>query len=50
MVGANRTHVEAATKAAEYDAKTQTFAKPKMLASIGSGEGQTKVVDLVPET
>jgi hypothetical protein len=35
MVGANRTYVQAATKAAGYDAKTQTFAKPEVLASIG---------------
>jgi hypothetical protein len=38
MVGANRTYVAAVTKAAGYDAKTQTFSKPEVLEKIG-GDG-----------
>lgn len=49
LVGASASYVKAAVKAAGYDNKTHTFKKPEVLSTIGSGKGQTKIVDVMKD-
>lgn len=47
LIGTGTRYVEAVTKAAGYNTKTQSFAKPEVLTQIGSGAGQLKIADIV---